>query len=112
MSSTLIELFTSPTCPYCPAAKRTVEETVAELNLKKKPIELGEYDTYTLEGHEKAKDYGVQVVPSIFVSGSGIKEKILIEGGPSKEELLEAIEMAEGRRKAEKKKGFWEKLFG
>lgn len=84
-----------------------------ELNsAKPDSLQLAEYDTFTEEGSTKAREYEVAGVPSIFVSGSAIAQKVLIEGAPSKEELLQAIEMAQGKRSIEKPKAFFEKLFG
>ncbi len=84
-----------------------------ELNsAKPDSLQLDEYDTFTGSGSAKARECDVTGVPSIFVSGSAIAQKILIEGAPSKEELLQAIEMAEGKRSIERPKGFFEKLFG
>ncbi len=128
ISLPLIELFTSPTCPYCPAAKKVAKEVVGEMNggeknlvknaggtgdsEKKVLVELREYDTWEETGQAKAREYGIMAVPSIIVSGAGINEKILVEGAPSKKDLLAAIEMAEGKRSIEKKKSFWGNLFG
>lgn len=108
---TTIELFTSPTCPYCPAAKAVVEQVVGEANLGENTIDLLQFDTWSDEGASKAREYGIMAVPSIFVSGKGIPQKVLLEGAPSKQDLLEAIEMAEGKKSVEKKKNFLEKLF-
>ena len=108
-----IELFTSPTCPYCPGAKKVAAQVTAELNNQKEnSVEFEEYDTYTETGGSKASEYGIMAVPSIYVSGSAIKEKILFEGAPAKKDLLAAVEMADGKRALEKPKSFWKKLFG
>lgn len=107
---TLIELFTSPTCPYCPGAKKVVEQVVEEASSQEEKIDLQQFDTWSEEGGAKAAEYGVTAVPSIFVSGKGIPQKVFLEGAPSKQDLLEAIEMAGGKRSVEKPKGFLEKL--
>lgn len=84
-----------------------------ELNSKQQDsIKLFEYDTWEKNGGEKAREYGIMAVPSIFVSGKAIPQKILIDGAPSREELLDAIEMANGRKKLEKQEGFLEKMLG
>jgi len=110
---TKIELFVSPTCPYCPGAKNTVHEVAAQLNAQKQgAVEIVEYDTFTPQGSAKASEYGVTHVPTLFISGSGIPQKILLDDAPTQKDLLDAIEMAQGTKKIERKKGFFERLLG
>jgi len=56
----LIELFTSPTCPYCPKAKEIAERIVKELP----NALLIERDVTVNENAEIARKYGIQGVPS------------------------------------------------
>ena len=81
----IIEIFTSPTCIYCPAAKKIVEEVAG------KDITVVEHSSATPEGRRRASEFGIQSVPTIFVSGPGTKEIIGFRGSPSKEGLLKAI---------------------
>jgi len=81
----IIEIFTSPTCIYCPQAKKTVEEVVDE------DITVVEHSAATPEGRKRAQEFGIQSVPTIFVSGPKTKEMIGFRGNPSKEGLLKAI---------------------
>ncbi|ADG13871.1 MJ0307 family thioredoxin [Methanocaldococcus infernus] len=74
-----VEVFTSPMCPHCPAAKRVVEEVAKEM-----PIEV-EYIDVT-QNPQKAMEYGIMAVPTIVIDG-----EIEFIGAPTKEALIEAI---------------------
>jgi len=78
-----IEVFYSPTCPYCPAAIRVVRKIEEEL---KNQVEIEEINTFTVKGQLKALKNGVYAVPTIILNG---KEKIV--GVPSEQELLNII---------------------
>lgn len=60
----LIELFTSPTCPHCPAAKRVTESVVKQME----GALLIERDVSIPEHVEIAARYGIQGVPTIVVN--------------------------------------------
>ncbi|ENN96296.1 thioredoxin [Methanocaldococcus villosus KIN24-T80] len=75
-----IELFTSPMCPHCPAAKRVVEEVVKEF-----PEVEVEYIN-VMENPDRAMKYGIMAVPTIVING-----EIEFIGAPTKEALIEAI---------------------
>ena len=83
----VIEIFTSPTCIYCPGAKKTVAEVTKDL----KDIRVVEHNSATEEGRKRATEFGIQSVPTIFVSGPKTKEIIGFRGAPSKEGILKAI---------------------
>ncbi len=80
MSKVKIELFTSPMCPHCPAAKRVVEEVIKEF-----PDVEVEYIN-VMENPQKAMEYGIMAVPTIVING-----EIEFIGAPTKEALIEAI---------------------
>ncbi|MBU2559771.1 thioredoxin family protein [archaeon] len=61
----LLEIFTSPTCPHCPAAKRVAENVVGQME----SALMIERDMATPEGAEAAARYGVKGVPTIVVNG-------------------------------------------
>ena len=108
---TFIDLFTSPTCPYCPGAKAVTDKVVGELNAKGEELVLSEFDISTAAGMAKAREYGVTHVPDIVIYvGSG--RKVSIEGAPKQASLERAIEMAQGKVNAVEKKerGFLSKL--
>ncbi|MEM3586932.1 MAG: thioredoxin family protein [Candidatus Jordarchaeaceae archaeon] len=67
----IIELFYSKNCPYCPVAKRMVEESVKKLeNLVKECIIVNEINVDTKEGRKKAALYQIQGVPTIAINGA------------------------------------------
>ncbi|WP_423792021.1 MJ0307 family thioredoxin [Methanocaldococcus indicus] len=80
MAKVKIELFTSPMCPHCPAAKRVVEEVVSEI-----PDVEVEYIN-VMENPQKAMEYGIMAVPTIVING-----EVEFIGAPTKEALIEAI---------------------
>jgi small redox-active disulfide protein 1 len=79
-----IEVFYSPTCPYCPLAMKMVSEVASQF---KDSVKVEEVDTWTPEGIHKAMKYGIQAVPTIVING-----KIRFLGVPkSREALAQAI---------------------
>ncbi len=62
----LIELFTSPTCPYCPKAKEISERIVKELP----NALLIERDVTVNENAEIARKYSIQGVPTMIINGA------------------------------------------
>ena len=75
-----IEVFTSPTCPYCPMAIEVVDEAKKEFGDK---IEFEKIDI--MVDREKAIEYGLMAVPAIAINGV-----VRFVGAPSREELFEA----------------------
>ena len=71
-----IEVFTSPMCPHCPAAKRVVEEVVSEME----GIEVEHVDV--MKEPERAANYGIMAVPTIVIDG-----EVAFVGAPTKEAL-------------------------
>lgn len=71
-----IEVFTSPMCPHCPAAKRVVEEVAKEVP----GIEIVHVNV--MEHPEKAAELGIMAVPTIAING-----EIKFVGAPSKDAL-------------------------
>ena len=70
MNDLTIEVFTSPTCPHCPAAVKATETLVEENPELAKHITWSELSTATREGREKAVAYGIRGVPTIVVTNS------------------------------------------
>ncbi len=79
MQGYIFELFTSPTCPYCPEARRRVENLVKKL----KNAVLIERDVSVPENAELAKKYGIMSVPALIING-----KYKIVGLVSEEDIL------------------------
>ena len=98
-----IELFTSPTCPHCPSAKELVRKVSKELKINAK-----EFSTATKEGSRKANSYGIMSVPTIIIKGT--KEVIGLRGTPSRERLIESLEVADGLREPPQHTTLWEDI--
>ncbi|MDD1764086.1 MAG: MJ0307 family thioredoxin [Methanobacteriaceae archaeon] len=76
-----VEVFTSPSCPYCPMAVEVVEEVKKEM-----PNDLEVEKIDIMVDREKAIEYGLMAVPAIALNGV-----VRFVGAPNKDELLEAI---------------------
>ncbi|ADZ10132.1 redox-active disulfide protein 1 [Methanobacterium lacus] len=79
-----VEVFTSPSCPYCPMAVQLVEEVKKEMT---EDLEVDKIDI--MVDQEKAREYGLMAVPAIALNGV-----VRFVGAPGKEELIEAIKEA------------------
>jgi len=77
-----VEVFTSPSCPYCPMAIEVVNEVEKEMpgTLEVEKIDI-------MVDRDKAVEYGLMAVPAIALNGV-----VRFVGAPSKEELASAIE--------------------
>jgi thioredoxin 1 len=76
-----IEVFTSPSCPYCPMAVELVDEVKKEM-----PDDLEIEKVDIMVDREKAIEYGLMAVPAIALNGV-----VRFVGAPGKEELVAAI---------------------
>ncbi len=76
-----IEVFTSPSCPYCPMAVELVDEVKKEMP---DDIEVEKIDI--MQNREKAIEYNLMAVPAIAIDGL-----VKFVGAPAKEELVMAI---------------------
>jgi small redox-active disulfide protein 1 len=76
-----IEVFTSPSCPYCPMAEEVVEE--AKIKLKDE-IDVEVVDI--TKDRQRAIDYKIMAVPAIAING--IVEFV---GAPNLEDLLNKL---------------------
>ena len=76
-----VEVFTSPSCPYCPMAVQVVEDVEKEM-----PNELEVEKIDIMVDREKAIEYGLMAVPAIALNGV-----VRFVGAPNKDELLSAI---------------------
>ena len=80
-----IEIYTSPTCPYCPAAIRMLQKAI---DIYGKDLEVTKIDITTPEGGELAAYYEVQATPTIVMNGI-----VKFRGDPpSESELYDEIE--------------------
>lgn len=86
-----VEFFHSPTCPYCPAARRMLYEVSEEYS---DIVQIEEIDAWSEEGKPRAMKYDVRLVPSIVING----EKRM-EGIPNRQMISKIIvEAANDRR--------------
>lgn len=81
--TTVIEVFTSPTCPHCPRALMMAKQ----LEMQVPGIQVVEFSTATPQGFAKAALYGVQAVPTIFING----RRAFVGSPPSIEALQQAV---------------------
>ncbi len=78
-----IEVFTSPSCPYCPLAVELVDEVKKEMP---DDIEVEKIDI--MKDREKAIEYNLMAVPAIALDGV-----VKFVGAPTKEELVKVIKI-------------------
>lgn len=76
-----VEVFTSPSCPYCPMAIDVVDAVKKEMQ---GDIEVEKIDI--MQNREKAVEYGLMAVPAVAINGV-----IKFVGAPQREELEKAI---------------------
>jgi small redox-active disulfide protein 1 len=79
-----IEVFYTPTCPYCPMAKKVVKEVAPQFGSK---VEVEEVNAW--ENQERTAQYGIMSVPAIVING-----KVKFVGVPQKDDLIKAIKEA------------------
>ena len=79
--SVKIEVFTSPSCPYCPMAIEVVDAVKKEMQ---DDIEVEKIDI--MQDREKAIEYGLMAVPAVALNGV-----VKFVGAPEKEDLKNAI---------------------
>ena len=108
MNAVKIEIFTSPTCPHCPSAKKAVMRFAEG----KEYIKVVETSTATHDGQRRARQNGVRSVPTLFVTSSAYPDKIGYVGVPSDKGLRRMTDIAAGVEewKDEKKEGIFSKI--
>ena len=107
MSRAKIEIFTSPTCPHCPSAKRIAEEITNDRN----DVKVVETSTHSKKGQKRAKSLQVRSLPTIFVTSTEYEGKIGHVGTPSKDRLSQMVNIALGLEDwPEKKPGLVSRL--
>jgi small redox-active disulfide protein 1 len=80
---TVIEVFTSPTCPHCSMALLMAKEVAASMP----GIQVVEQSTATPQGFAKAAFYDVNAVPTVFING----KRAFVGAPPSVEALRQAV---------------------
>ena len=97
-----IEIFTSPTCPYCTSAIKIAKQVAKEYNGKVKVIETS---TATGKGARRARKFGIMSVPTVFVSGPATMEILAHRGTPSTKRLKQMVNIALGIEDVQKNNG-------
>ncbi|MFQ6051011.1 MAG: thioredoxin family protein [Candidatus Hydrothermarchaeota archaeon] len=77
-----IEVFTTPSCRYCPYALDVVMRASREFD----NVIVEEIDVSTKEGKKRARDLNVLNTPTIAINGT-----IYFSGVPSKKAVVKAI---------------------
>ena len=93
MATIKIEVFTSPTCPHCPAAVKATETLVEENPELAEKIKWKEMSTASNEGSKKARAYGIRGVPTIVATNSE-GQKTAYVGAPKQSTYKKFIEEA------------------
>jgi len=91
MKDLVIEVFTSPTCPHCPAAIKVTKEVLNENPELKARVEWTEMNTAKSHAKRRARSYGIRTVPTIILINTKTGEKSGVTGAPGKRKYLEAI---------------------
>ncbi len=92
-------LFTSPTCPNCPPAKKFIKE----LSEERKDFSYEEISTFLPEAQKLAKKYEIRAVPTFIIKGPGYEHNIGYAGLPSKKKFNELLDLSMGKKKKEEK---------
>ena len=100
-----ILLFTSPTCPACPSAKRTLKQ----FSLTHQEIQTTLYETHMPIGQTLAKKYDIYSVPTFIIQGPAIDHPMGLIGNKSIQTLKKYCDIAVGKKQLEHKKSFWQK---
>ena len=109
MEKAKIEVYTSPTCPYCPSAVKLVNRVAKGRN----DVKVSVVNTATSKGSRRAKKFGIMSVPTVLVTGPATNEIIGFRGTPSEKKLLEAIDIALGKSSVKnEKEGLLSRLIG
>jgi len=93
MSKAKIEVYTSPTCPHCPHAKKVVGEFAKD----NEEVKFVEVSTATHDGQKRAQRMNIRSVPTLVITGPGTSETIGYVGVPSNNQLKKMIDIALGK---------------
>ncbi len=98
MTELKIEVFTSNTCPHCPAAVRVTKELFENNPELKEIAKWKEMNTSTVVGSKKAKRYGIRSVPTIILTNGKTGEQAGLSGAPSEKRYLKVISEFTGKK--------------
>ncbi len=94
MEKAKVYLFTSPTCPHCPSAKKFIHE----FRTTRDDFELTEFSTATPEGQRKANKYDVMSVPTFIIRGPAFADPIGLRGSQNVHTMNKYLDIALGKR--------------
>ena len=80
-----VEVFSTSTCPHCPAAIDAAEKAKAQLgdSIDVESIKIDESE----ENRQRAMNYQIMAVPTVVIDG-----EVTFVGAPSEQELISALE--------------------
>lgn len=105
MEKSLVRIFTTETCPYCPGAKKMLRD----MQMGRDDFVVEEVNLSTEEGNRAAIGLEIDRVPTIIVSGPRIDKQLLIDPITSKN-VGAAIDVTLGKRGL--KKNILQRLLG
>jgi len=95
MKKAKIILFTSVTCPYCPAAKNFIKE----YSKTRDDMEIREVSNITPQDMELFKKFEIRSVPTFLIIGPDYEGFIGLKGVQTKEVMDKYIDISLGKRK-------------
>ena len=108
MSKAELYVFSSPTCPHCPAAKSISEEFARERD----DVKLIQVVSGTGGAEKLFRKFDVMSVPTIIIRGPAHPNNIGLRGAQGKNVLAKYVDIALGKAPAiEEKRSMWSKLF-
>ncbi|VVC71704.1 putative Thioredoxin [uncultured archaeon] len=93
-----LEVFSTKTCPHCPAAIKLAGDVVLEFAKLGKQVDLKIVDLRTPEGKERAAMYGgITATPTLFAFSDESKtDRVRMVGVPPRDALVKGIKLASG----------------
>lgn len=93
MTATLY-VFTSPTCPHCPAAK---DESL-RFAQEREDVDVQIVQTHTPQGQELSKQFGVMSVPTLIFTSPTYSENMGLRGAQPLDVLHKYADIVTGKR--------------
>lgn len=82
-----VEVFSTSTCPHCPAAIDAAEKAKDKLGEAIDVESVKIDDSAQPENRQRAIDYQIMAVPTVVIDG-----EVTFVGAPSEDELIAALE--------------------
>lgn len=106
MAEVKIEVFTSPTCPFCPKAVEVSKAIAKEMP----EVKVIETSTGTEKGRKRAEANEVRSVPTLFITGTGYPDRIGYIGAPSHDKLKKMVNIALGKEEWKEQEGLFSRI--